>query len=227
MRSIIKKFIPPIFIDLIKKYTTTETIQEKNVALWYANNATETLLFNCPYLNKESLVFDIGGYKGEWAKNIFCRYMPNIYIFEPVHTFSEHIKNSFIKNDKVHIFNFGLSDINTICDIQLSEDASSICTKKQNAILESIEIRKISDFILLNNIKKIDLMKINVEGSEYNIIKDLHNHDLLKNIHTLQIQFHDFVDSAPQKINECQQILSQHHTKTWGYDLVWEGWSQK
>ena len=44
-------------------------------------------------LSKDSLVFDIGGFKGEWSHTISKKYNCDIYIFEPVKTFFDQIKN--------------------------------------------------------------------------------------------------------------------------------------
>ena len=54
-----------------------------------------------------------------------------------------------------------------------------------------MEFKKASDYIK----GKIDLLKINIEGGEYEVLENLIENDLIKNIDNIQIQFHDFVFS--------------------------------
>ena len=42
-------------------------------------------------LNKDSVVFDIGGFDGTWAHNIYSKYSCNILVFEPVKSFYTNI----------------------------------------------------------------------------------------------------------------------------------------
>ena len=46
-------------------------------------------------LNQESIVFDVGGYEGDFSKKIYDKYYSNIYIFEPVESFYLKISNRF------------------------------------------------------------------------------------------------------------------------------------
>jgi hypothetical protein len=38
-------------------------------------------------LDENSIVFDLGAYKGEWSSQIYAMYSPKIYLFEPVPLF--------------------------------------------------------------------------------------------------------------------------------------------
>ena len=67
---------------------------------WFKINGNETLRLNYN-LDKNSIVFDLGGYKGEWTEGIFLKYDCKVYIFEPVKSFSDGIKKKFKNNNKV------------------------------------------------------------------------------------------------------------------------------
>jgi len=68
--------------------------QHKRVLKWRNIDVDNTLLYNFE-LDDESIVFDVGGYKGEWSEKIFCKYNCRIYIFEPIKKFSNNISNLF------------------------------------------------------------------------------------------------------------------------------------
>src|SRR5258708_7901812 len=78
--------------------------QSKRVKPWFKNNGDETLRLNYPELNEGSIVFDLGGYKGQWASDIYARYNCAVYIFEPYSIYANNIRDRFAKNNKIHLF---------------------------------------------------------------------------------------------------------------------------
>src|ERR1700682_919347 len=58
----------------------------QEVVKWYQADGDRTLLVDYP-LNQDSVVFDIGGYRGDWSQKIADLYDCHIYIFEPVSEF--------------------------------------------------------------------------------------------------------------------------------------------
>jgi len=75
----------------------------KNIYKWQDDKGDQTLRLNY-LLDEDSLVFDVGGYIGNFAADIFCKYNCNIYIFEPVTEFYEKIKARFSNNPRVKVF---------------------------------------------------------------------------------------------------------------------------
>ena len=174
-------------------------------------------------LSKNSVVFDIGGYKGDWAHDIYDKYKCNIFVFEPIKLFSEEIKKRFKFNKKIIVQDYGLSDSNEETKISLFDNGSSV-VHNWNTSFEIINLVDIIDFIKKNNINKIDLMKINVEGGEYKILYRLINSDYIKICKNLQIQFHLFIDNANTMREEIHSNLSRTHHITYDYPWIWENW---
>ncbi len=195
---------------------------ERIVNLWRKNEG-EKLRYKYG-LTSDSVVFDVGGYVGQWAEDIYNQYGSNIYIFEPIQNFFKKIVNKFNGNQKIKIYNFGLSSQNKHVDIPISEDASSLYKKSNNT--EKIELRSISGFILENNIKEINLIKINIEGEEYNLLDDLISHNLISSIKNFQIQFHNFFPEAKERMKKIQNELRKTHHLTFQYPFVWENWER-
>lgn len=95
--------------------------------------------------------------------------------------------------------------------------------KKQQ--FQDIKIESITEFISLNNINKIDLMKINIEGGEYDLLDSLvKSQKIINSVNTLLIQFHDFIPDAEKKRNVIQEKLSTTHQKVFDYPFIWEKW---
>ena len=90
----------------------------------FLNDEKEYLRYSYK-LNQNSVVFDLGGYKGDFSEKIFERFQCNLFIFEPIKHYYQIIKSKFENNTKAKVYNFGLSDKNTHTTISICEDGSS------------------------------------------------------------------------------------------------------
>jgi FkbM family methyltransferase len=154
---------------------------------WTRDNKKIDLRSEYP-LNENSIIFDVGGFKGDWAKIMWEKYKCYIYIFEPIKEYYTGIKSLFEGNDKIKCFNFGLSDSTRYSDIVLAGDSSSLHIKSSDK-KDKIKLVRMLDFLDSIPDKKIDIIKINIEGEEYSLLEDMIKHNMLKNFINLQIQF--------------------------------------
>lgn len=177
-------------------------------------------------LNEKSIVFDLGGYRGEWSNEIFEKYNTNIFIFEPIKKFYENIVERFKTNQKIKIFQIGLSNKTENKTISLNKDSSSVFEENPKHT-EDIKLYDIVNFIDENNINIIDLMKINVEGSEYYILMRLIESGYITKIKHIQVQFHEFIKNSHIMRNEIRDELSKTHNESYNFDFIWEGWELK
>lgn len=198
--------------------------QAVRVRPWVKINGDKTLRLNYD-LNTNSTVFDLGGYEGQWASDIFSKYQCTIYVFEPYTDYAEGIEERFKANNKIKLFKFGLGKDDKKELLYINNNASSAFRKKGQPF--PIEIKKASTFINNNNISHIDLIKINIEGGEYDLLQELIEADMIKNIKNLQIQFHDFVPDAFNKMKHIQRQLAVTHQLTYHFEFVWENWELK
>ncbi len=196
---------------------------EKTVEQWYAANGDKTLRLTYP-LTPESIVFDVGGFEGQWASDIFAKYQPTIHIFEPVKKFATDIRERFARNDNIHVHTIGLSDTTEKASIALTDDRSSVFV--HDAAREVVDMVRASDFLRENNIAHIDLLKLNIEGGEYPLLEDLIKHDFIQNIDNIQVQFHSFAPNAVERMNAIRQTLEKTHSLTYSFPFVWENWKR-
>jgi FkbM family methyltransferase len=175
-------------------------------------------------IDENSIVFDIGGYKGQWASDIFSKYCCNVYIFEPVREFAEKIEKRYAKNSKIVCFPFGLGNKSITTEFSAFEDSSSLY--KNKGIKTEVDLVNIMDFLTIIKIGHINLMKINIEGGEYDLLDCLIGSDYIKNIDNLQIQFHAFFPDAVARRKKIQESLAETHRITYNYEFVWENWER-
>lgn len=195
--------------------------KDSSLYKWIKCDGDRTLRMNYP-LNENSIVFDMGGYEGAWADDIYKKYGSDVYVFEPVPAFANNIKNKFNGNYKVKVYTFGLSDKTEDIDLGLSDNGSSAFIKSDNFI--KIHLVKSSDFIRENNITKIDLIKLNIEGGEYSLLEDLIESDFVKNISNIQVQFHR-IPNSDIRMQNIQKNLDKTHKLTYQFPYLWENWT--
>ncbi len=173
-------------------------------------------------LNKDSLVVDVGGLTGDWASRIYCLYSCNVDIYEPCPTLFNQAQMNFERNQKVRVFGYGLSN---------KDDTMKLYGDSQNASLYKNDRGNVTTVLILQASKiftkynHIDLLKINVEGAEYDILPDLiSNYDMTK-ITDIQIQFHKNVPDCDKKRDAIRRDLSKTHHMNWCYDYIFENWT--
>lgn len=176
-------------------------------------------------LNENSIVFDLGGYQGSFAENIYNKFKSTVHIFEPAHDYYHRIVRKFKENDKIHVHHFGISNENTELTLYKSHDATSIFRNNKTYDEEVCKFVKFEDFMNTVSIDTVDLIKLNIEGSEFDVLPDIINSDWIKKIHNIQVQFHNMDEDSVSKRNNILENLSKTHKCDWCYEFVWESWS--
>lgn len=208
---------------LIKVYICRDRFTSAHES-WVKDKGDETHRLTYD-LNEASVVFDLGGYEGSFTKQIHERYKSNIYIFEPIPDFFQKIVHRFENNKKIMPFNFGLSNYDGTIKINLNNDGSSVFGTSDS--FELIKLKDIVSFIKENDVHCIDLMKINIEGGEFQVIPALIESGLINRVSNLQIQFHTFVKDAIFLRDDIRNKLSETHELTYDYWFIWENWRIK
>lgn len=226
MRKKIASFIYRIgscFQALSRKIYLSE--HGKNVRKWFENDGdNQEWIYHD--LDSRSIVYDVGGYKGRFTSDIYTMYQcQQIHVFEPVKKYSKELKKRFNRNKNIIIHSFGLSDKNYLQNISNNKDCSSLYLKGKE--YEKIKLVKISDFLTKNKINNVDLLKLNVEGSEFDILENLIHSGKIKIFKNIQVQFHDFVPNAKKHMLDIERKLSKTHRLTYRYEFVWENWYLK
>ena len=193
---------------------------------WFRDLGDTTLRLDYP-LNKDSVVFDVGGYQGDFAEAISSRVPSTIHVFEPVERYIELLQKRFMDRPHIHIHPFGLGAKSETLTIEIANEGSSLIQKSENGVVESCQIVSFIDFVKNENIKSIDLLKINIEGAEFDLLEAILKTDWVGKIQHLQIQFHSFAPEAHSRRRHIRKMLSKTHQLSYDYYFIWESWVLK
>jgi FkbM family methyltransferase len=207
----------------LDKSLIKESMRVQNARRWFQDEGDKTLRLNYQ-LDTNSLVFDVGGYEGQWASDIFAKYCCTIHVFEPILEFADNIEKRFIQNPKIIIYRVGLANRDQTVQIHFDHNQSSMYTSGTD--VREAKLISAKQFIDTEGIERIDLMKINIEGGEYDLLDHLIDTGLVKQIVNIQVQFHDHVPDAERRMQKIQAALQKTHTLTYQYPFVWENWKR-
>lgn len=198
-------------------------ILSANAEYWSAIDGDHTLRLDYE-LNRDSVVFDLGGYKGEWSEQIYNRYMCRIFVFEPVPSFAAQIVERFRGNNNVTVCDFALGPKNTVLSLVLSENATSSYSSSDGDAIQA-EMKEFVAFLEQREIQKIDLLKINIEGGEFELLDHLISTGCISRVKHLQVQFHNFVPAASERMENLRRRLWETHAPTYSLDWIWDSWT--
>jgi FkbM family methyltransferase len=197
---------------------------KRRVLDWFIENPREEVRYNYP-LTASSVVLDLGGYRGDWTREIVRRYSPYVHVFEPVPEFALAIAAEFGSNPKVRVHQFGLLDCDGEQQITQSADASSMYI--ESGTLLSAQFRDVAAFFQEAELKDVALMKLNIEGGEYPLLERMIQAELVSRCADIQVQFHDFVPQAASRRAAIREVLATTHRLTYDYPFVWENWERR
>jgi FkbM family methyltransferase len=191
---------------------------------WLLSNKSKHLLKDI-ILNENSLVIDGGAFKGEFTARILQEFNCKVHCFEPIPSFANSLIQRFKQNSNVTVYDLALGNKDTVITISVDENASGTYAKSKNSInVKSIDITTHIDSC---QIKKIDLLKLNLEGAEYDILDKLITENRIHLVDALLVQFHDFVPNHNERYKNLYQNLVLTHKLEWQYEFVWELWKLK
>lgn len=218
--------IAVFFRTLGKQFNKKDQAWMDILTRWKKADGNNTLRMDYD-LNQQSIIFDLGGYKGQWASDIFARYACQVEIFEPYPLFSDAISKRFKNNPKINVHTFGLDRKYEKQFLAVDADATSLFKTKQSDNVVEVELKCAKDFLKAGGFEQIDLMKINIEGGEYNLLEHLIEEGLITKIKNIQVQFHHFMPNAKERMEAIQASLSKTHQLTYQFEFLWENWQIK
>ncbi|MBW8782096.1 MAG: FkbM family methyltransferase [Verrucomicrobia bacterium] len=215
-------FVSKLRRSLQKRFRPTE--RDKVMRRWKADQGDAKLRLNYS-LNQDSVVFDMGGYEGQWAYDIHARYGCRVFIFEPVQAYADAIAARFAGNAAIQVFSCGLAASTRNETIGLCSDGSSVFRQAERT--EKIQLIDVFQWFNEHGITEIALMKINIEGGEYELLERMIDTGIASRIEHFQIQFHDLAPESEARMQAIQKHLQLTHSPTYQYKFVWENWKRK
>lgn len=191
-----------------------------DVSKWFDMDGDNTYRVRYP-LTEFSRVLDIGAYVGDWSYAIFNRYQCKIEAFEPVSSNWEAASKRLGGLKNVFLYKAAVGPRNDLIRINLSEDGSSFF--KDSNRNELVEVKSVLE--VLGDMPTA-LMKLNIEGGEYDLLDTLLSSNKIELITDLQVQFHTCVPEYEKRYESIKKALSGSHYLTYRFPYVWENWKK-
>lgn len=147
-------------------------------------------------LSPELVVIDLGACKGEFINELALHYkIKKAILVEASPVNFLHLENK----ENYLLYNKAVSDVNGeqisfYVDRNSPYNGSEIFNYFQGDEYK-IETISLSKLISDSNLDVIDILKVDIEGSEYKIFNTVSDDELLK-IKQVTIEFHDFIDTS-------------------------------
>ena len=150
----------------------------------FSTQLNETKFYKKYLFDKEVVVFDIGSNLGTFSQQLsktFSKKLLEVHSFEPI---DELLTKQKIKNGNLYKYNFVISDRSGLIDF-FKHEISSQSSVMLNDKINNQKVKKLTkesitleQAIKKTSVSKIDLLKLDTEGNEYDILK--HSEHLLK-----------------------------------------------
>lgn len=173
----------------------------------YFNGASFRFLFDEIFIkneyfiktnNESPVIFDCGANIG--MATIFFKWLyPKsiVYSFEPDKETFEILKKNISQNNikDVYIYNVAITNNKGRTDFFIGEEPgslgmSALPNRMKDTKLTKVNTISLSSFIKREKINKIDLLKMDIEGSEDVVIKDLSDSDEINKINEILLEYH-------------------------------------
>lgn len=215
---------PLLYRSPTEKVTVARKRRERQ---WYAEDGDRTRRLDYP-LGPDAVVLDIGAYDGAWAAAVHAKFGAQIELFEPVGEFVGRIRERFAHNPRVRIHEYGLASSDRSETITLEEGGSStVISGPEPTKRTTIELREAAAALRELGRDRYDLVKINIEGGEYELLEHLLAEDLVRRFRFVQVQFHPDAPEAERRMRAIIDGLGRTHDLQWRYPWVWESWARR
>lgn len=187
----------------------------------------EALRYEYP-LTSKSVVFDCGGYEGNFAHAIGERYGCDVYCFEPVSEFFSRVCDRVAPlgldgKARIRVYKHGIGAITRQEDFHIQNDSTGVYAGAER--VERCEIRAIDQVMSDLGLDHVDLLKLNIEGMEFEVLEMILEKGLAPCFTDIQVQFHPIVLDYNQRYHAISDGLSKTHELTYHAPWCWENWT--
>lgn len=163
---------------------------------------------------KNPVIFDCGASIGDsllYFKDLYPQ--SRVYSFEPdpetFSTLKKNIKNNHLK--KVFTYNVALTDKKGITSFYVGDQTGGMQMSLVKDRLSGKSIRVKTDTLIsfTKKVKKIDLLKMDIEGAELSLLWQLVKSKEISKVEELIIEYHHHVGEQPDKFGEFLTLLER------------------
>lgn len=202
---------------------------------WHAAQAQPDVLVAVD-LPDGAVALDVGAYEGEWSSRVLARADARatrdlvIHAFEPEPGAVERFRSGVASDKRIEVHPFGLSGHDRLVPLSVSGPGSSIFANPSvpgTFGTTGVQLRDVDAVLTALAVDRIDFMKINIEGGEFELLDRLHQMGWLPRTGAMIIQFHEFAPNAHRARKRNRRQLAETHRCTWNYPWVYERWDPR
>jgi len=186
---------------------------------------SEGLRYGYP-LDENSFVIDCGCFKGLFSRTIMEMYgVRKIIAFEPIEKFHKQCCDNLAEFPRVQLHNSAIGGRERFQRFGVKGDMTGAFTGSDEE--ESNWVTDIGEWLRENYFDGANLIKINIEGMEFELLErliELNKADVFENI---QVQFHSCADNAEKRREIIRKKLLETHKLTYDFPFVWENFQRK
>jgi len=199
--------------------TLFPTRSERGYAHWRADG-NRGHRFDYP-LGPEALVVDAGGFDGRWAEQALDHFGATVHVFEAVPEFADATA-ARLAGTRACVHRFGLAGTTRETEFKVAGDGSSHLRSEGRPV--RARLRAAAEVFEELGLGRVDFLKVNIEGGEYELLEHLLDRGWMRRIGFLQVQFHELVPGAFERMQAIRERLRATHAPEWSYEFVWESW---
>lgn len=165
--------------------------------------------------NHINVIFDVGCR----SESEFLVFEGDVHYFDPVKDFLNNLQTQHNLNKNAYFNNFGLGNENNQIyyypNYQSFYDRTNSCHVSDSDHKILLDIKRGENYVLENNIKSIDFLKIDTEGSEFDVIKGFG--DFLQHIKIIQFEYGGTFLDNNVKLIDVVNYLQEHGFSKFAY----------
>jgi FkbM family methyltransferase len=162
--------------------------------------------------DKIDIIFDVGCR----SDSDYINFSGDVHYFDPVNEYIEKLKKIPNTNRSAHFNNFGLGNDNTELyyypRYQSFYDRINSCNVSDDINKVLLKIKKGRDYLIENNINKIDFLKIDTEGFEFHVLQGFE--EIVEKINIIQFEYGGcFLDSNVKLFDLVTHLKNNNFSK--------------
>lgn len=183
-------------------------------------------------IGDDGIIIEIGAYNGFFTEMLADKFPEAIIVaLEPVPSLFAEAEARLQGREKVILSNSGLwnspESYHYDFSLPMTDDGAASTVIPSLEQRDGVRARFFDIGSYLEMFGDIDLLVMNVEGSEYELLPRILETDAIKRIKNLQIQFHDVADDSFDKMVAIRDDLARTHFLTYRFEFVMENWRRR
>ena len=172
-------------------------------------------------LTPDSLVIDCGVYQGTFSHILHGKYGCRIIGYEPISSFYANSVERLRTLSSVIVRNEGVGATTRRVTMSIKGDMTGIFA--DNPTSEEVQVRAIGE--VLEPFESIDLLKLNVEGMEFEVLDAVLEAGLAPKLRNIQVQFHSVIPKCEERHRRIRSGLLATHELTFDAPWCWENYA--